>query len=289
MSIKNPHPFNPQFEKHPDYAIEILESVASQSVREKVKDLQRTFNVEIDFIFTAQNEQGKTSKFPLTYDDMGASYMFLPVLLSLDVQRTYRLLFPDTNYPIGLCPMSEGSMFGTYPIIKNLSHFPAITLILNYEIEKMIDKEFARTIYELDFFNIAVPELRRDTEVQRILMECIAEENIKKVELDMTDYINKYEQIVIKSRNNEVMDYYPPEITEDRRYSLEDVMDIFHQQRQYLDVKSIWMGNELDLQTFIKPEFPSKVRYEEFLKQEKIRSNRMFNHGVVTGGQQNVF
>lgn len=287
-NVKKPHILNKNYEEHPDYAINIIEAIAVNSFQKNTKELQKTYGIEIDYIYEFKDEKNKLDKVSFKCEYMGACFCFLPVLLSTKVQKTYNIMFPDEEFPIGLCLMKNPQSFlGTYPTIRNLNNFSAIMFITDYEIEKMINKKFIQSILPLSKYAFEEVNLKKNNQLQEEIAKTIKEENLKKINIDITYEIMQYENLTMKSRAGEKAIYYPPTLDENNEISLMGMVDIIHAQEMYFEPEYVRLGNELELQSFIKPEFSSKERYDEYIKQQKIRAIKNVNQNISSNNRLN--
>lgn len=280
MSEHKPHKFNKDYMEHPDYAIRILEHVALTSIQNRTKELQKTYGVELQYFFELKQNNDKPKQIKMIPGEVATVYTFLPVFLSTSVHKTYNLLFPETPYPIGLCLMKSKAMLGSYPTIKNLNNFGAILQITNYEINKMIDKLFVQGILPLSNYGVAEINLDNDQNLQKKIIQTIKDEKMKEVGIDLTYYILKYEDLIIKSTKNEKAYSPPPSLENHYELDLFSIINIIHAQKAYFEPESIELVSELDLESFIQPEHSSNERYKEYVKQQRIDSIRKINTGA---------
>lgn len=282
-----PHKYNSEFNMHPSYAITLMEEVAVDAFLNQIQSLQTTFNVDIKFVFN--NNDGQVMKFKTW--DMGTSYGFLPILLSLDTQKYFRQVFPKDEYPIGLFEdPSKKAQFKYVPTLKNSKHFAPLLSILSFSVEDYINKAFVKTLLPLHnnvpFFKIEGNEI-----LQECLFEAIKKNNIKEVLIPVNDDCTKVYVMVQNALNG---GEHQMEVPKDKFVPIEaDLVSLYESvHKQYEermgrveDRLTIRISDEKEYMNFPKPEIPSKIRYDQYLKIEEKEERKRINSDDPSKGR----
>ena len=269
------HRYVEEFKRHGDYAMEILDSICCNAFVTRTKKLETDYGLEIDYVVKQPDETGKIETKPFHTKIIGTYFFYLPVLLAYNVQKKFNILFPKEEYPIGFVinPPNYPAAFATVPFIKNISKFAALQYILNHETIDFIDKTFIKTLMPNANINVSI-NLDKNERLKEMLVNIVKSEDIKKIQMDLTPTLDKYNLLLNASIENKHADL--TELRDEQQnfeynnYSLlmEQVWNV--EIGQYVEPRFINLStNEEDLHRFQKPDLPPDIRYIQMIKKAK--------------------
>lgn len=276
-----PHRFNNGFKAHPDWAINIIEEVASQSFLAHTTELQRKFGMPVKYFLTVSGVEK-----PVAAAELGASYHLLPALLMVNVQRTYNLLFKDSDFPLALYrvqPEDEMStVLPSIPVIQSSDNFAALLHIINFEIEQLINRELVKQV--LPFANVKPYErnyLRITGRLQQIITERLTENEIKEIPINLQVLVDDYNKLI----TNSFEDYSQPLIEPDM-VALTELVAQQHED-EYIKPIMVEFVERDKVSIFRQPEFSSALRFEIYKQDEENEREREINMG--SSGKKPLF
>ena len=204
----------------------------------------------------------------------------------VNVQRTYNLLFKDSDFPLALYrvqPEDEMStVLPSIPVIQSSDNFAALLHIINFEIEQLINRELVKQV--LPFANVKPYErnyLRITGRLQQIITERLTENEIKEIPINLQVLVDDYNKLI----TNSFEDYSQPLIEPDM-VALTELVAQQHED-EYIKPIMVEFVERDKVSIFRQPEFSSALRFEIYKQDEENERQREINMG--SSGKKPLF
>ena len=278
-----PHKYSAQQKQNPNYGVQLIEEVAINAFSQYTQDLNQLFNIDIKYQYK-EKENDNSKVHILSPIEMGAGYGFLPTLLTLYTQKTFKQIFPTDEYPVGLFadPM-KASFWHFIPTLKNAKHFSSLLNMVDYSVEDYINKSLVKTLLPLHnnapFFTIKDNKM-----LQEILFEVIKKNNFKEVSIGLNDDVEKLLTLIHNHlRPSEQHELPKPKflpIESDFQSLYESIHQQYEDEFGKLDDRiSIRISDEKEYNSMQKASMPIKQRYEQYIYNEEKDARARLNSG----------